>query len=139
MTSMDNTPDSPAKTPEGYTTQGGNFWTLITPETWKVLHAVLHPESHRFQIPEDCHWNDVRSVPTNVGAALQHAMREIEKVNPDTLYGVFGDAQWTNKDRLSDALLKDLIEHFSRISFGNKNITSDVLGDAYEYLIESPR
>jgi len=39
---MDNTPDSPAKTPEGYTTQGGNFWTLITPETWKVLHAVLH-------------------------------------------------------------------------------------------------
>ena len=41
MTSMDNTPDSPAKTPEGYTTQGGNFWTLITPETWKVLHAVL--------------------------------------------------------------------------------------------------
>ena len=43
MTSMDNTPDSPAKTPEGYTTQGGNFWTLITPEIWKVLHAVLHP------------------------------------------------------------------------------------------------
>lgn len=44
MTSMDNTPDSPAKTPEGYTTQGGNFWTLITPEIWKVLHAVLHAE-----------------------------------------------------------------------------------------------
>ena len=41
MTSMDNTPDSPAKTPEGYTTQGGNYWTLITPEIWKVLHAVL--------------------------------------------------------------------------------------------------
>ena len=41
-------------------------------------------------------------------------MREIEKANPDTLYGVFGDAQWTNKERLSDALLKDLIEHFSQ-------------------------
>jgi hypothetical protein len=41
MTSMDNTPDSPAKTPVGYTTQGGNYWTLITPEIWKVLHAVL--------------------------------------------------------------------------------------------------
>jgi integrase len=39
---MDNTPDSPAKTPVGYTTQGGNYWTLITPEIWKVLHAVLH-------------------------------------------------------------------------------------------------
>ena len=45
MTSMDNTPDSPAKTPEGYTTQGGNFWTLITPEIWKVLHAVLHAQA----------------------------------------------------------------------------------------------
>ena len=97
---------------------------------------ALFPESHRFQIPDDCHWNDVRAVATNVGNALQRAMREIEKANPDTLYGVFGDAQWTNKDRLSDALLKDLIEHFSRISFGNKNIASDVLGDAYEYLIK---
>lgn len=94
------------------------------------------PESHRFQIPDDCHWNDVRSRASNVGAALQHAMREIEKENPDTLYGVFGDAQWSNKDRLSDALLKDLIEHFSRLPFGNKNITSDLLGDAYEYLIK---
>ncbi|MDZ4317076.1 MAG: hypothetical protein U0989_20220, partial [Azonexus sp.] len=42
MTSMDNTPDSPAKTPVGYTTRSGNYWTLITPEIWKVLHAVLH-------------------------------------------------------------------------------------------------
>jgi len=39
---MDNTPDSPAKSPVGYTTQGGNYWTLITLEIWKVLHAVLH-------------------------------------------------------------------------------------------------
>lgn len=97
---------------------------------------ALFPESHRFQIPDDCHWNDVRSVASNVGNALQRAMREIEKENPDTLYGVFGDAQWTNKDRLSDALLKDLIEHFSRLPLGNKNVDSDVIGDAYEYLIK---
>ena len=94
------------------------------------------PESHRFQIPEDCHWNDVRSKASNVGAALQHAMREIEKANPETLYAVFGDAQWSNKDRLSDALLKDLIEHFSKLPFGNRHVTSDLLGDAYEYLIK---
>ena len=97
---------------------------------------ALFPESPRFQIPDDCHWNDARAVATNVGNALQQAMREIEKANPDTLYGVFGDAQWTNKDRLSDALLKDLIEHFSRISIGNQDINSDLLGDAYEYLIK---
>jgi type I restriction enzyme M protein len=97
---------------------------------------ALFPESHRFQIPEGCHWKDVRETPLNVGSALQRALREIEKANPETLYGVFGDAQWSNKDRLSDALLKDLIEHFSGLSFGNKNIASDVLGDAYEYLIK---
>lgn len=94
------------------------------------------PESHRFQIPDNCHWVDVRAKATNVGAALQHAMRGIEKANPDTLYGVFGDAQWTNKERLSDALLKDLIEHFSALPLGNQNVASDLVGDAYEYLIK---
>ena len=97
---------------------------------------ALFPESHRFQIPDECHWNDVRSIAANVGTALLRAMREIEKSNPDTLYGVFGDAQWTNKDRLSDALLKDLIEHFSKLPLGNHSASSDVIGDAYEYLIK---
>ena len=97
---------------------------------------ALFPESHRFQIPDGCHWDDVRAKGTNVGTALQRAMREIEKANPDTLYGVFGDAQWSNKERLSDALLKDLIEHYSRLPLGNKQVRSDVLGDAYEYLIK---
>ncbi|MCA9041628.1 MAG: N-6 DNA methylase, partial [Planctomycetaceae bacterium] len=94
------------------------------------------PENHRFQIPEDCHWEDVRKKTTNVGKALQRAMREIEKANPDTLYGIFGDAQWTNKDRLSDALLCDLIEHFSKLPLGNKGARADILGQSYEYLIK---
>lgn len=95
------------------------------------------PENHRFQIPDDCHWADVRKKTSNVGQALQRAMREIEKANPDTLYGIFGDAQWTNKERLSDALLCDLIEHFSRLPLGNKAARADVLGQSYEYLIKT--
>jgi type I restriction enzyme M protein len=63
-------------------------------------------------------------------------MRAIEQANPHTLYGIFGDAQWTNKDRLSDSLLRDLIEHFSRIDLGNKAAQSDILGQSYEYLIK---
>ena len=47
------------------------------------------PENHRFQIPEDCHWRDIRTQTTNIGQALQHAMREIEKANQRTLYGIF--------------------------------------------------
>jgi type I restriction enzyme M protein len=75
---------------------------------------ALFPENHRFQIPESCHWRDVRAKTSNVGAAIQHAFREIEQANPRTLYGIFGDAGWSNKERLSDELLRDLIEHFSR-------------------------
>lgn len=97
---------------------------------------ALFPQNYRFQIPKSCHWSDVRLVTTNVGQALQKAMRGIEKENPETLYGIFGDAQWTNKERLSDALLRDLIEHFSRIDLGNQAAQADILGQSYEYLIK---
>jgi type I restriction enzyme M protein len=98
--------------------------------------AALFSENYRFQIPEECHWGDVRKVATNVGQALQTAMRGIEQANPHTLYGIFGDAQWTNKERLSDSLLRDLIEHFSKLSLGNAAARADVLGQSYEYLIK---
>jgi len=93
-------------------------------------------DEHRFQVPEGCHWNAVRETPVNVGTALQNAMRGIEAANQKYLYGVFGDAQWTNKDRLPDALLKDLIEHFSALKLGNQQVASDIIGDAYEFLIK---
>ena len=31
------------------------------------------PQHYRFQVPEDCHWRDVRAVTSNVGQALQTA------------------------------------------------------------------
>ena len=98
--------------------------------------AALFAENYRFQVPEGCHWRDVRQVTTNVGQALQTALRGIEQANPHTLYGIFGDAQWTNKERLTDALLRDLIEHFSQLSLGNRAAKTDVLGQSYEYLIK---
>jgi type I restriction enzyme M protein len=33
------------------------------------------PQNYRFQVPEGCHWRDVRAVTTNVGQALQTALR----------------------------------------------------------------
>ena len=97
---------------------------------------ALFPQNYRFQIPKGCHWSDVRVVTTNVGQALQKAMRGIERANPETLYGIFGDAAWSNKDRLPDSLLRDLIEHFSSITLGNAVAQADVLGQSYEYLIK---
>ncbi|WP_207431356.1 type I restriction-modification system subunit M [Sabulibacter ruber] len=93
-------------------------------------------EHHHFQVPPDAHWNKVRETTTNVGMAIQNAMREIEKANPETLYGIFGDASWTNKERLSDATLINLIEHFSKHKLNLSAVADDKLGNAYEYLIK---
>ena len=96
-------------------------------------------DMHSFVIPEGCHWDDVRNVSTDVGKAIVKAMTGIEKANPDTLSGVFSsfdDATWTDKNKLSDERLKNLLEHMSEKKFGNKNYSSDIMGDSYEFLIK---
>ena len=97
------------------------------------------PENHRFIIPDSCHWKDVREQSENIGVAIVNAMNGIERANPDTLFGVFSsfdDANWTDKGKLSDERLKDLVEHMSKIKVGNENYSADVMGDSYEYLIK---
>jgi len=100
-----------------------------------IEYATL-PEFHRFIIPPDCHWNDVREQTSNIGLAIEKALRGIEQANQEFLYGIFGDAQWSNKNKLSDRLLIDLIEHFSQYNLSNSNVDSDLLGNSYEYLIK---
>jgi len=100
------------------------------------MEYAAFEENHRFQIPKGAHWNDVRETTVNVGIAIQEAMRAIEKANPDTLYGIFGDASWTNKNRLSDETLTNLVEHFSQHKLDITNVPNDQLGNAYEYLIK---
>lgn len=96
-------------------------------------------DMHSFVIPDGCHWNDVHEVSTNVGKAIVRAMTGIEKANPDTLSGVFSsfdDATWTDKNKLTDERLKNLIEHMSLIKVANKNYSADIMGDSYEFLIK---
>jgi len=96
-------------------------------------------ELHDFTIPKGCHWNDIRMVAEDVGKAIVDAMMGIERANPETLVGLFSsfdDANWTDKTKLSDERLKDLIEHMSSILVGNQNYSADIMGDAYEYLIK---
>ena len=101
-------------------------------------YAAL-PEQHRFDIPEGCHWNDIRERTENLGAAIVGAMRGIELANPDTLYGVlsmFSSQKWTNKQNLTDGKIRDLIEHLSTRKLGNKDYPADLMGDAYEILLK---
>ena len=96
-------------------------------------------ENHSFIIPEGCHWQDLRNASKDVGKIIVKAMNGIERANPDTLSGVFSsfdDVTWTDKNKLTDERLKNLIEHMSSVRVGNLNYNADVMGDAYEYLIK---
>ncbi len=70
-------------------------------------------ENHWFDIPSGCHWKNIRNKSLNVG-----------------------DAQWTNKKRMSDEKLLNLIEHFSKMDLSLKNVPHDIMGEGYEYLIK---
>ena len=63
------------------------------------------------------------------------AMRDVERTNP-RLESIFGDASWTNKNRLRDSTLKDLLSHFSMLTLSLATVPEDEMGVAYEYLIK---
>ena len=92
-------------------------------------------ENHRFEIPNGAHWNEIRKTTTNVGSKIASCMRAIESKNAKALTGVFGDADWTNKNLLSDSVLSALVEHFSSQSMTIERLPEDELGNGYEFLM----
>ena len=98
----------------------------------KVLAA--DPEEHRFHIPAGCFWDDVCAKSTNIGEALNIALRAIEDAN-QRLRGLFQDVDFNRKERFPDDLLSRLLQHFSKFRMRNVDVEADVLGNAYEYLI----
>jgi len=111
-------------------------YQLALAESSNDLSYAEFAENHRFQIPKGCHWDDIRKKTVDVGAALQKALSNIEKANFEMLHDVFGDAQWTNKRRMSDEKMLDLIEHFNQINLSVANVPHDIMGEGYEYLIK---
>ena len=105
-----------------------DFGADVTPE--------VEADYHRFQLPEGCHWRDLRKVHENVGVALQNILDRIQQANPDTLAGIFGDVPWGNKDKLPEHALLNLIEAFHTLDLSPGRVGHDVLGNAYEYLLK---
>ena len=52
------------------------------------------------------------------------------------LHDVFCGAQWTNKYRMSDEKMLDLMEHFSQMNLSIANVSHKIMGEWYEYLIK---
>lgn len=92
--------------------------------------------NHRFQIPEDCRWSVITETSENIGKKLNDIFEKLTNVNSPKLDKIFDDLDFANKDRFPNETLQRLINHFSQYNFGSTYISSDLLGDAYEYLIK---
>lgn len=116
-------------------------------DTWDVEHAraleefggdetaARLTENHRFQVPDGCHWSDLRKASENVGVKLQLILDRIQEANPVTLAGIFGAVAWGDKERLPEHALVNLIKVFDATPLDPATVDHDMLGNAYEYLL----
>lgn len=112
-------------------------------EEYKKVLEEYHDEeiakadhNHRFQVPKDCQWNVVQKQAEGIGQKLNEIFDKLTNANSPKLDRIFDDLDFANKDKFPNETLQRLINHFSQHNFGDNYISSDLLGDAYEYLIE---
>ena len=124
------------------------FWKWIS-DTWEWEHTAavakwgddlddeIEADEHRFTIPDGSRWSQVTNKAVNLGAEITAAFGRIEKSNPKSLPGIFGDAVWSNKERLPEAALLGLIKAFNETPLNPDTVTHDLLGHGYEYLLKN--
>jgi type I restriction enzyme M protein len=92
--------------------------------------------NHRFQVPKDCRWGVIEEQAENIGDKLNKIFEKLANANSPKLDKIFADLDFANRDKFPNETLQRLINHFSQYNFGDTYINSDILGDAYEYLIK---
>jgi len=92
--------------------------------------------NHRFQVPKDCRFEMVQKQADGIGKKLNEIFDKLTNANSPKLDKIFDDLDFANKDKFPNETLQKLINNFSQHNFGDNYINSDLLGDAYEYLIE---
>lgn len=110
---------------------------------------VITKKMHDFVIPKGCFWDDVRKAPIDKkNEALDKAVGAIADQNVDQngkyiLKGIINTVRWNEPapdgsggKKLDPEVLSNLINYLGAVDLSNKNVTVDVLGDAYEYLIK---
>jgi len=110
---------------------------------------VISKKMHDFIIPKGCFWDDVRKAPIDKkNETLDKAVAAIADQNVDKngkyiLKGIINTVRWNEPapdgsggKKLDPEVLSNLINYLGAVDLSNKNVTVDVLGDAYEYLIK---
>jgi type I restriction enzyme M protein len=109
----------------------------------KRQRARIEKEGHDFIIPEGCFWENVRiTALEDKNEKLHDAVNGIADQNP-VLKGIINAVRWnepapdgSGKKRLDPEVVSGAINYLNPIPLDNSNVTPDVLGDAYEYLIK---
>lgn len=110
---------------------------------------IILKDKHDFIIPDGYFWKEIRSAPTDQkNEKLEKTCDKIAEVNKDAngkqyLKGIIDSCRWnapaqdgSGKKKLDPDVLSSLISYLNPVDLSNKNVTVDVLGDAYEYLIK---
>jgi len=124
------------------------FWKWIS-DTWVHEHDTalakygaeldddIESDFHRFEMPEGTLWSTTTTTVKNLGAEISKTFQRIEKANPRSLSGVFGDASWGNKERIPESALVELIKAFNKTKLDPTTVSHDLLGAGYEYLLKN--
>lgn len=124
------------------------FWKWVS-DTWVYEHdeatddygdeltEEIEADYHRFEMPEGTLWSEVTTKVSNLGAEIAKAFQRIEKSNPKSLAGVFGDASWANKERIPEPTLLGLVKAFNETPLNPATVSHDLLGAGYEYLLKN--
>ncbi|MXN62235.1 N-6 DNA methylase [Bacillus sp. BGMRC0062] len=124
------------------------FWKWVS-DTWVFEHDMaideygddlddeIEADFHRFEMPEGTLWSETTAKVKNLGAEIAKTFQRIEKANPRSLAGVFGDASWANKERIPESALLGLIKAFNQIKLDPSTVSHDLLGTGYEYLLKN--
>lgn len=102
-------------------------------ESGDELTDEIEADFHRFEWPVGTRWPQVTSRVTNLAAEIATAFQRIEKANPRSLVGVFGNASRGNQERIPESALLDLVNAFNEIRLDPSTVSHDLLGAGYEY------
>ena len=104
-------------------------------------------DEHEFFVPTDARWGAIVRESLDLGQILNRASAEIEEANTPRLDGVLRHTNWNDESKLGsptnrDRIISSLLRHFGELDLSDANLTpnetagaTNVLGDAYEYLI----
>ena len=108
--------------------------------------ALTDRDEHEFFVPESARWRTLVQAAMNLGETLNIASHAVEEANTPRLDGVLSATNWNDESKLGspasrEGIIRSLLNHFGGLDLRDENLREDsaggsnVLGDAYEYLI----